>query len=126
MPKGKKFGGKDWKKGESGNPNGRPPLPPEVKAIRALTHAEIKEIGELILSCRQEDLERIVGDGEETVLRRWMAKVAARGASEGDMMKLNALLDRIVGSTPKELKVSANIHSYLMDKMKQYDDPKDS
>jgi hypothetical protein len=126
MPKGKKFGGKDWKKGESGNPNGRPPLPPEVKAIRALTHQEIKELGEVILGCNRDDLELIVKNHEATVLRRWIAKVALNGLDHGNMMTLNALLDRIVGSTPKELKVTGNLHAQLMQKFGSNDDSQDS
>ena len=37
MAKGKKTGGRDMKKGETVNPNGRPKLSEEAKAVKKMT-----------------------------------------------------------------------------------------
>lgn len=101
--------GKRFVKGQSGNPKGAAAHNPEVKLIRKLTHADVAEIGALILTGDMPALLKIKDDPKTTPLKMWIAAVAIKGISRGDASALNALLDRIAG------KVKDQVHHIISD-----------
>lgn len=55
MAVGKKTGGRDFKPGQSGNPNGRPPVPEDIKEARKLAKNEFARIMNRFLWMSLED-----------------------------------------------------------------------
>lgn len=94
-----------FKPGQSGNPNGRPPVSAEVKRIRKLTNNEIKDVGTLLLEGRESELEEMIKDDETPILKKFMANVCLIGMKSGDEKRLNAILDRIVGKVKDVVQV---------------------
>ncbi len=101
----KKVIGRPFQPGQSGNPNGRPPVSADVLRIRKLTNNEIKEVGSLLLAGRESDLEEMVKNSETPILKKWMANVSLMGLKSGDEKRLNAILDRIVGKVKDVVQV---------------------
>jgi len=101
MARGKKTGGRDFVKGVSGNPNGAPALPPEVKAFKKLTKENVEEIASVILAANEQAIYNIVHDTESTVLQKWLASAALNGIQIGDIDQLDKILNRIIGK-PKD------------------------
>lgn len=115
MAIGKKTGGRDWLPGESGNPNGRKPIPEDIKAIRKLTHDQIADVMETLLTTTEGGLTDLLNDPETPVLKKWIAKVAQKGLTHGDAARLETLLNRTVGKVPDVLKVPGlSAHALLM------------
>lgn len=60
-----------WKPGQSGNPTGRPPLPPELKAkLRDLAPKAVQRLGEML----DDDDPRIRGMASQAILDRLYGK----------------------------------------------------
>lgn len=97
MAKGKKTGGKNWVKGQSGNAMGPPKLAPAVKQFRKLTKEIVEEVGSLILEANESALYAVVHDTEASALKKWIASAALNGMQIGDMDTLDKLLNRLIG-----------------------------
>jgi hypothetical protein len=89
MAKGKKTGGRNWKVGESGNPNGAPPKEHTFKNIlmRLLEQDYIDKDG------------NILGNTKELLCKAWIEH-AFKGRS---IAHLRELLDRIEGKVPQPI-----------------------
>lgn len=103
MPRGKKYGGKDFPKGKSGNPEGARKHNPELKKIRALTRESLAEIGSLVVNKKFDEIERIARDETKPALQVWIANIVRLGAIRGDDARLNNLMNRIVGPVKNEI-----------------------
>ena len=96
---------KPWVTGQSGNPEGRPAIPEDVKKIRKMTNDEVKEVGTLLLNGKESDLKAMLTSEETPILKKWMASVSLEGLRNGDEKRLNAILDRIVGKVKDVVQV---------------------
>lgn len=94
---------KPWQPGESGNPDGRPPDSPELKALKHLTKEELTDVASLIVKGKIEDLEELKTTG--TILQRMVASVAIRIMNKGDMFHLDVLLNRLIGKVKDEVQI---------------------
>lgn len=125
-----------FKPGQSGNPAGQQKHNPEIKALRRMTHAEIAEVGSLIVAGDVPTLKHIVKSSigkdseskEHSVLKVWFASCALKAISKGDSNSLNVLLDRIVGKVKTEIEMTGAgggpmlmAHMTLEDVRKEYD-----
>lgn len=91
-------------------------MPEDVKRIRKLTNDEIKEVGSLLLSGKESDLELLAKDIDTPMLKKWIASVALKGKSNGDMQTLNALLDRLIGKVKEEIDVNIRPRPVIIEK----------
>ncbi len=98
-----------WKKGQSGNPAGKKPDPPELKRLKNLTKAELVDVGNLIIKGDVGTLQRLAKDPQATVLQRMLAAVAAKIINKGDMQSLDVLLNRMVGKVKDEVALTSNL-----------------
>lgn len=96
-----------WKKGQSGNPSGRRPDPPELRAIKNLTEEELVEIGSLVVKGNIDDLKRIKDDPNTTVLKAMIAAVAIKTIAKGDGQALEVLLNRLIGKVKDKVEVTS-------------------
>lgn len=97
-----------WKPGQSGNPSGRPPEDPALRAVKMMTKAELGKIGQLILDGDYETLVELAADKEASVLTQMFASVCLRIINKGDASALDMLLNRIVGKVKDEIEHSGN------------------
>lgn len=97
MPKGKKTGGRNWKKGQSGNPRGPAVAPPDIRGARALTRVEFERVANKFLFSKKEEFQAAVRDPETPMLEMMIASIIQKGVIEGDERRMNFLLDRMVG-----------------------------
>lgn len=121
MPR-KKSGGRNFKKGQSGNPSGRPPLPPEVKAAKALTTAQFIETASRYLQATPAQLRDARESDDTTALDRVVISIIEGAMIFGDERKLTMLLDRTIGKVPDKLE-SENHH--FIENMKRLRDMSD-
>jgi hypothetical protein len=98
MAKGRKTGGLDWGKGQSGNPKGSKKLPGELKEIRELTVEQVIEVFSKYLGMTQEEMAGI-DKRKLSLLEIWLLKVAEVGIKRGNYFILDKILDRVIGKT---------------------------
>jgi hypothetical protein len=91
-----------FKKGQSGNPKGRPP-DMLGKKMRQLTAEEFAEIANLIIKGSIEELRAIAKDDSQSALRVMIAAVAVKTIQKGDMNALDTLLNRLVGKVKEHV-----------------------
>jgi DNA-binding transcriptional ArsR family regulator len=101
MAKKSKTGGKDFKKGQSGNPDGRPPLSPEIKALRGITNERIKEVMDLLIDQDITALEVLAQSETEPTLKVLYAAGILRAIKEGNPGHIESVLNRVIGK-PKD------------------------
>lgn len=92
-----------WKKGESGNPNGRPKLPKELLKTRQLTPERIQREIAKVLYKKAEEVREMVTNPDTPVLQLMIASIAMKAVTDGDHAKMNFLMERTVGKV-KETK----------------------
>jgi hypothetical protein len=105
MAKGFKTGGKNFKRGVVTNPNGRPKLPPELKAARALGR-ELVELRVFELKRKTEaELRKIMGDPETSIEDKLIISVMFKGVHQGDFNCLGFITDFIFGKRADNMKM---------------------
>ncbi len=109
MAKGKKTGGRDFKKGYVSNPNGRPKLPEDLRVIKRLTQSEITSLISKYLQLTRDELTRAAQDKSLPIIELYIASVIQKGVIGGDTLRLNFLFDRTIG------KVADKIEAQLTD-----------
>lgn len=87
----------NFKPGQSGNPNGRPKLPPELKAVKALTADEINRMISKYTRMSKAELREAIESPDTPALELMIASGIANGIKTGDYSKIAFLLDRTIG-----------------------------
>lgn len=106
MAKGRKTGGKDFPKGVCPNPEGRPPLSPDAKAFRRLTQTEVIELISELKDATLTEIEDALRDSETPAMKAWLCRVFLEGIEGGDIIRLNAVWDRVLGKPKQALEHS--------------------
>lgn len=94
MPKGQKFGGRDF---QPGHPKygGRKKIPEDLKAARAMNREELERIINKYLNTPIQQLKELVKDQSVPAMEAMVISVIASGISKGDQMKLDFILNRL-------------------------------
>lgn len=95
MAKGYKSGGRDFKKGVVTNPNGRPRLPDDVKAARALTRNDLDRYLTKFLSMSKDELKQAQSNPNANMLELLIGSVVTHAVNKGDQSRLGFLLERL-------------------------------
>jgi uncharacterized protein DUF5681 len=106
MPKEKKLVGRTWKKGESGNPKGRPPVPADIRAAQKLNRVALARVLDRMINYTQRELEQILMNPNSGILETAVGAILLKSIEEADHMRLNFILDRLIGRVKDEVEHS--------------------
>ena len=115
--KGKKTGGRDFPKGQSGNPNGRPPLPEDLKEARQLNKVEFERILNKIIYLPQIEIKRLAQDPQTPGIERLVCKMLMEACNHADISRANFIVERLVGKVADNLNVGGSLHAALVTAM---------
>lgn len=115
----KKSGGRDWKPGQSGNPNGRPSLPDDVRSAISLNKVEFVRIADGLMSLTEEQLLAKIEDRKTSALELMVAKVITRAIWKGDHKRLDFLLTRTIGRVPQPKEEESTAPTSFIDLVKR-------
>jgi hypothetical protein len=101
--KGKKAPGRPFKKGQSGNPSGRPKLPQDLLEAKKLTQIEFERIVNKYLFEGKQKLAQAAADPGTTVLELLIGSIIHKAVIEGDEKRMEFLLNRIVGKVTERI-----------------------
>lgn len=94
---------KSWKKGQCGNPKGRPKLPEDIKQARSLTAIEFERSVNQFLFQNKDSLHETINDPNTTIFELLIGTMILKAIREGDHVRLSFLLDRIIGKCPENV-----------------------
>jgi len=94
--KGKKTGGRNFKKGNPGGP-GRPPLPQEERVLQKITRTEFERIVNKYLLSTKEEIKRAILDPSIVAIELAAVSVIHKAIVNGDGRMLELILNRLIG-----------------------------
>lgn len=94
--------------GQSGNPNGRPALPEELRAIKELTKEEVKRLFSKHLRATLPELVEVKNDKAAQSIDVWLAAGILKGVEYGDFNRLAFMLERMHGKVPVDQEGEGN------------------
>lgn len=103
-----------FKKGQSGNPAGRPKGSHNIirQALRELTVESYREVIETVLKGNRAALQDIIDHPDTSVLQVGVAKAFMKAMKAGDYAVIERIAERIVGKIPDEINVvSKNLNA---------------
>lgn len=103
----KEFKAKQFKKGETGNPHGRPPISPIQRALRNLTLDTYREVIELVLTGNVEAVRAMIQDPKTPAIQVGVATAFMKAIKDGDYTVIERIAERIVGKIPDVVNVNA-------------------
>lgn len=102
MPKGKKFGGRDFVKGDPRC--GRKPLTDLEKEVRNTTREMVAQYWlEVSQLTSQDELIKILQDKKSPMFKKSLAAAYIKMIRTGDMTELHRYLDRLLGKSAQRL-----------------------
>ena len=104
-----------WKKGQSGNPKGKPPIPEDVKAARKLTAVEFERICANLFNMSSRRLSEVAKDPSTPVLTALIARILEKGLHESSRVELNYFIERFLGKVPDNQIIQGNLNGSLTD-----------
>jgi len=95
VAKGKKTGGRDFPRGVSGNPAGRPPTPDDVRAAREMDRDELARILHEVLYLTKKELTARFKDPETPAMERMIIQLVRSACWGGNPYRVGFLLKQI-------------------------------
>lgn len=112
--KGKKPKKSLFKKGQTGNPNGRPTVPKEIREFKKLTAQQVEEIVSTLLYATETDIKDLLANPEASQLKRIVASILMATFESGNMTQFDQLLNRVIGK-PKETIRHEGVRPVILD-----------
>lgn len=84
---------------------GRPRIPPEVKEAQKLTRRKVVSVMSRFINMTDEDLKAFLSAGKGTALELYVASMLAKGIKDGDVTRLDFLLNRTIGKVVERMDV---------------------
>lgn len=97
MARGKKTGGKNFEPGNNANPNGRPPLPSDLKAARNLNKIEVSRIINKFMNMSSAEMTEELSKPDSKALETMIGKIISEAVKLGDYTRVDFLLNRMIG-----------------------------
>jgi hypothetical protein len=99
-----------FKKGQSGNPGGRPKLDPVLRKIKEINAIEVKRIISRYVQMTKAELTEALKNPDIPMIDLHIATILSMGAKQGDYSRLGFLFERLIGPVPKEPAVSVSVN----------------
>lgn len=107
MTKGRKTGGKDFTPGNKvSQGKGRPPLPEDVKQGRKINQTELERVINKLLYVDRAGLQEIIKTPDIPMIEIIAASILAQAAQKGDHVRLEFILQRMIGKVKDQLEVT--------------------
>ncbi len=90
-----------WKKGQSGNPKGRPKKVVSKFVERGYKIVEVNDTLQALMALELNEIKQVYQDEKATVLERIVAKALFEALKKGDLKNVETLLSRVFGQ-PKQ------------------------
>lgn len=100
MALGKKTGGKNYVRGQSGNPNGRPPLSREIKELKSVNSTTLIEKLNKLLGSELDQLTALESAARTSVLERMLVSLIKKAVINGDVRCAELILGKFLGIKP--------------------------
>jgi hypothetical protein len=100
--------GTQFKKGESGNPEGRPRKYVSLLKEQGYKLSEVNDAIQVLISMNEDELHEVLDNENATILEMTIAKAMINSLSSGSLNSVETLLNRVYGK-PKET-VDQNIN----------------
>jgi type IV secretory pathway protease TraF len=98
-----------WKKGESGNPNGRPKkLHPTLMKTTAYSKSQIADIIQYMVSLTEKEIDEIIEDTKSTVFEKTIANAIKKSLQKGYLDSIETLLNRVHGKPNQSVDITSN------------------
>lgn len=95
-----------FRPGQSGNPSGRPKLPDELKDATPL---EIKLLIWRLWKLKRDELQAFISNPDTPAGQLHVASVLAKGIKEGDPVRLDYLLNRLIGKVKEVVELNGTV-----------------
>lgn len=92
-----------FKPGVSGNPGGKPKLPPDLKAVSELTVDELKRTIAKYGRMTKAEVAAAIQNPQTPMIELNIATIFATGTKTGDYARLAFLLDRSIGKPAQDV-----------------------
>ena len=115
MPKAENIEPHKFKKGQSGNPNGRPRK--YVSQLRELGYklSEINDTIQVMMAMDMEELKSVWDNPKATVLEKTIAAAIRKSIEKGSLYSLETLLTRVYGKPRENADVKTEMTIRLID-----------
>jgi hypothetical protein len=100
-----------WKKGQSGNPGGKPRLPEALREMQLIHADELKRVITKYMRMARGEAQVILSDPTTPMMDANILSGLEQGAKNGDLSKFSYLLDRLVGKVSQEMPVSVPVNA---------------
>jgi hypothetical protein len=95
-----------FKKGQSGNPGGKPKVPDDIKEARKLNQIELERAINRLIWLPRAELKALIENPETPMFEMMLASIVAQAAQKGDQSRLEFILMRVIGKVKDQLEVS--------------------
>lgn len=89
--------------GQSGNPNGRPQLPPDLLKARKLNQIEVSRLINKYMNMSIEEIELETQEKRTSALEAMIGKIIIEAQKFGDYSRVNFLFDRMIGKVTEKV-----------------------
>lgn len=97
-----------FKKGKSGNPNGRPKKFVSLLKEHGYKMSEINDTIQVILSMNENELAEVVANPEATIMEKITAKSMLKSLKNGSLYNLDTLLTRSFGKPKEQVDITSD------------------
>lgn len=113
MAIGKKTGGRNFPKGMSGNPGGRPKLPKDVAEAKRVTNNEMILLFNKLMFITDAEIKAVLANPKTPKVERILARVLDKADIHGDHTRLEFLLTRTIGKVKDQVEVSLPVPTII-------------
>lgn len=104
-----------FKKGQSGNPNGRPRKYVSTLTDQGYKLSEINDTIQAMMAMSLDELKKVYQDKEATILEKTIAHSMQKGLKNGNLSSMETLLTRVYGRPKEKLETEGTNTNFNVD-----------
>jgi hypothetical protein len=112
---------KQWKKGQSGNPSGRPRKIFNVLKEKGYTTDDIKSVFREVMWYDEKEMRDLALDKTKPMIMRITANQVGLALSKGDMRRLTEILEQVIGRPKQAIDIAdvSSVHDMSKDQVEE-------